>query len=413
MQTTSDEVLIGRIAGGDRLAMQVLFARHHVRVFRFVLRFVKNEATAEDLISEVFLDVWRQAGRFEGRSSVSTWLLSIARFKALSAVRKRTDVELDEETAEAIVDESDDPEATLAKKDKGAVLRDCMNALSAEHREIIDLVYYHEKSVEEVAAIVGIPEATVKTRMFYARKKLGELLKAAWGRSRLAMNTNMNTTNEPDDIETLLPWHAAGTLSPRDARRVEDALARDPELAKRYALVREELGEAIRLNESPRRAFDPRDGCAVQEDRCRAGAPAARLAQSRATRGGVLRLAVTAHAGVVGDRRGDRDPAAGRIAGRARSEQGGEPLAAIRPLPLLAPRRSTAASSWPGSRHRRVPPISPRFLQANNLAIVNGPVAGGLYRLRVSETKMPKEQLAERARQLQQDKRVELIAAVE
>jgi RNA polymerase sigma-70 factor, ECF subfamily len=178
MQTTSDEVLIGRIAGGDRLAMQVLFARHHVRVFRFVLRFVKNEATAEDLISEVFLDVWRQAGRFEGRSSVSTWLLSIARFKALSAVRKRTDAELDEETAEAIVDESDDPEAILAKKDKGAVLRNCMNALSTEHREIIDLVYYHEKSVEEVAAIVGIPEATVKTRMFYARKKLGELLKA-------------------------------------------------------------------------------------------------------------------------------------------------------------------------------------------------------------------------------------------
>jgi len=54
MQTTSDEVLIGRIAGGDRLAMQVLFARHHVRVYRFVLRMVRNEATAEDLISEVF-----------------------------------------------------------------------------------------------------------------------------------------------------------------------------------------------------------------------------------------------------------------------------------------------------------------------------------------------------------------------
>ena len=66
MQTTSDEVLIGRIAGGDRLAMQVLFARHHVRVYRFVLRMVRNEATAEDLISEVFLDVWRQADKFEG-----------------------------------------------------------------------------------------------------------------------------------------------------------------------------------------------------------------------------------------------------------------------------------------------------------------------------------------------------------
>ena len=72
MQTTSDEVLIARIAGGDRLAMQVLFARHHVRVYRFVLRLVHNEATAEDLISEVFLDVWRQADKFEGRSAAQT-----------------------------------------------------------------------------------------------------------------------------------------------------------------------------------------------------------------------------------------------------------------------------------------------------------------------------------------------------
>ena len=177
MQTTSYEVLIARIAGGDRLAMQVLFARHHVRVYRFVLRLVRNEATAEDLISDVFLDIWRQAGKFEGRSAVSTWMLSIARFKALSALRRRPEQELDDETAERIEDESDDPETALAKKDKGALLRQCLTALSAEHREIIDLVYYHEKSVEEVAGIVGIPEATVKTRMFYARKKLSELLK--------------------------------------------------------------------------------------------------------------------------------------------------------------------------------------------------------------------------------------------
>ena len=91
MQSTSDEVLIGRIANGDRLAMQVLYARHHVRVFRFVIRLVRDESAAEDLISEVFLDVWRQAGRFEGRSSVSTWMLAIARFKALSARRVRKD----------------------------------------------------------------------------------------------------------------------------------------------------------------------------------------------------------------------------------------------------------------------------------------------------------------------------------
>jgi len=178
MQTTTDEALIARIATGDRLAMQVLFARHHVRVYRFVLRLVRNEATAEDLISEVFLDVWRQAGKFEGRSAVSTWMLSIARFKALSSMRKRQDAELDDETAEQVEDDSDDPETALAKKDKGAQLRQALTALSPEHREIIDLVYYHEKSVEEVAGIVGIPEATVKTRMFYARKKLSELLKA-------------------------------------------------------------------------------------------------------------------------------------------------------------------------------------------------------------------------------------------
>jgi RNA polymerase sigma-70 factor (ECF subfamily) len=177
MQTSSDEVLISRIASGDRLAMQVLFARHHVRVYRFVLRLVRNEATAEDLISEVFLDVWRQAAKFEGRSAVSTWMLSIARFKALTALRRRPEQELDDDMAAAIEDHSDDPEVTLAKKDKGAVLRECLTALSAEHREVVDLVYYHEKSVEEVARIVGIPEATVKTRMFYARKKLSELLK--------------------------------------------------------------------------------------------------------------------------------------------------------------------------------------------------------------------------------------------
>src|SRR3954453_1818494 len=118
MQATSDDVLIGRIAGGDRLAMQVLFARHHVRVYRFVLRLVSDPALAEDLISEVFLDVWRQANRFEGRAAVSTWLLAIARFKALSALRRRPDEELDEETAEAIEDTADDPEEALAKKDK-------------------------------------------------------------------------------------------------------------------------------------------------------------------------------------------------------------------------------------------------------------------------------------------------------
>ena len=178
-QATSDEALIARIAAGDRDAMRALYLRHHVRVHRFVVRLVRNHTMAEDIISEVFLDVWRQAGSFEGRSSVSTWLLAIARFKALSMLRRKSEGELNDECAAAIPDVADSPELAVQKKDTGEILRRCLGALSREHREVIDLVYYHEKSVEEVAHIVGIPEATVKTRMFYARKKLSGLLRSA------------------------------------------------------------------------------------------------------------------------------------------------------------------------------------------------------------------------------------------
>jgi RNA polymerase sigma-70 factor, ECF subfamily len=176
MPTTSDESLIAAIAQGDRPAMEALFVRYRIPVFRFLMRTVRNETVAEDLNSDVFLDVWRQAGTFEGRAAVSTWIFSIARYKALNALSRRTTEQLDDEKADTIPDQADDPEIALAKKDKAAVLRQCLLKLSAEHREIVNLVYYQHKSVEEIAGIVGIPEATVKTRMFYARKKLSELL---------------------------------------------------------------------------------------------------------------------------------------------------------------------------------------------------------------------------------------------
>ena len=82
---TTDEMLLAAIAKGDRTAMHVLYSRHNVRVYRFVLRIVRDTTMAEDLVSQVFLDVWRTAGQFEGRSQVSTWMLAIARFKALTA----------------------------------------------------------------------------------------------------------------------------------------------------------------------------------------------------------------------------------------------------------------------------------------------------------------------------------------
>jgi RNA polymerase sigma-70 factor (ECF subfamily) len=182
--TSTDSKLIERIAQGDQLAMRTLFVRHHMRLYRFLLRMVHDSSMAEDLLSEVFLDVWRQAAEFEGCSSVSTWLLAIGRFKALSALRRRTNVPLDEELASAIPDPADNPEIALQKKNEGEVLRRCLSALSPTHGEIIDLVYYHEKSVAEVAVIVDVPEATVKTRMFYARKHLAELVMAAGSNAR-------------------------------------------------------------------------------------------------------------------------------------------------------------------------------------------------------------------------------------
>lgn len=176
-----DEALVREIAKGNQLAMRTLFKRHQVRVYRFILRIVRDRAIAEDVLSEVFLAVWRRADRFEGHSTVSTWLLSIARHKALTAIRPQPFEPLDGEMAREIADPARNPEAAMRERDNGAILRRCLNALSAEHGEIIDLVYYQEKSIKEIAETIGIPLNTVKTRMFYARKRLATLMKAAGG----------------------------------------------------------------------------------------------------------------------------------------------------------------------------------------------------------------------------------------
>jgi len=177
-QETSDEALIGAIAAGDRRAVQALYARHNVRIYRFVLRLTNDSSLAEDIVSEVFIDVWRGAQAFKAKSQVSTWMLAIARHKALSALRRRSDEQLDEDAA-AIADPADDAETTVDQQDRSAVVRHCLSQLSTLHREVLDLVYYHEKSVDEVAEIVGAPVNTVKTRMFYARKRMQTMLEAA------------------------------------------------------------------------------------------------------------------------------------------------------------------------------------------------------------------------------------------
>jgi RNA polymerase sigma-70 factor (ECF subfamily) len=175
----ADDQLIARVAAADSVALETLYMRHQNRVFGFIARIVRDEAVAEELTNEVFVDVWKHAGGYEGRSRATTWLLSIAHNRAISALRKRREEPWDDETAGGLADEADDSEVALQKADKGRLLRRCIDMLSTEYREIVDLVYYHEVSVAEASAVLGIPEGTVKTRLFNARKRLSVLLKDA------------------------------------------------------------------------------------------------------------------------------------------------------------------------------------------------------------------------------------------
>jgi RNA polymerase sigma-70 factor (ECF subfamily) len=177
-RSAQDAELIRRIAAGEEAALRALLAAHQTRVFRFVFRLVGNEAVAEEVMSEVFLEVWRGAARFEGTSAPGTWILSIAHNRAVSRMRKRREEAWNEDVAASLQDEGDNPEVATQKADKGELLRLCIDKLSADHKVVIDLVYYHELSVSEVSEVLKIPENTVKTRMFYARKRLSELLQA-------------------------------------------------------------------------------------------------------------------------------------------------------------------------------------------------------------------------------------------
>jgi RNA polymerase sigma-70 factor, ECF subfamily len=174
-----DHALVRAIARGGRRAMRTLFARHQTRVYRFIKRIVRDHEEAEDLTSEVFLTVWRRADCFEGRSRVSTWLCGIARNKALAHLEAALPICHDREVMLTVRDPAPGPEGELHAKQGVKALRRSLAALSHEHREIIDLVYFRGKSIKEIADMLGIGPNTVKTRMFYARKRLAGLMAAA------------------------------------------------------------------------------------------------------------------------------------------------------------------------------------------------------------------------------------------
>jgi len=168
--------LLQRMAGGDRDAFAQFYRQVERPLFGYLMKLVREREMAEDILNETMMEVWRQAGRFEGRSAVNTWVFSIAHHRAVSRFRKRRESALDEEHAATIADERPTPDQRAQSSGMARLLARLMEQLTFEHREILHLAYYQEFSVQEIADALHLPPNTVKTRMFYARQRLKVLL---------------------------------------------------------------------------------------------------------------------------------------------------------------------------------------------------------------------------------------------
>lgn len=175
-----DQALIARIALGDRPAFELLFNQYGERVFRYAHRLISDVTKAEEVTNDVMLEVWKTAARFEGRSKVSTWILGITRHLALNAVRRKALDTVDVDDAPALADDDLTPAAVVHDREVlKEALTTALGRLSTDHRDVVELTFFHGLSYQEIAAVVGCPENTVKTRMFHARKQLKGLLGAA------------------------------------------------------------------------------------------------------------------------------------------------------------------------------------------------------------------------------------------
>ena len=168
----ADEALVLRMASGDQNALRLVFQRHFTRVHRFIFRFVKDTEAAQEIANDKFLIAWRQAASFEGRSLVATWLLGIARYRALAATKVRRSVVecLDDQHEATLTDPSERVDARMQRVEADKRLKVCLTALPAEQRALIEMHYFRDVSLKDAAAITGLPLNTVKTRMFLGRK---------------------------------------------------------------------------------------------------------------------------------------------------------------------------------------------------------------------------------------------------
>lgn len=171
-----DQSWIAAVAMGDRSAFDELYREYGPRVFRFSYRLIRDQTKAEEVTNDVMLEVWKHAARFEGRSSVSTWIFGIARHRTLNAVRGKTLHLTAIDEADHVADETMTAEKALDQATIGSALREALNKLSPDHREVLELTFFYELSYKEIAEIANCPENTVKTRMFHAKKRLEPIL---------------------------------------------------------------------------------------------------------------------------------------------------------------------------------------------------------------------------------------------
>jgi RNA polymerase sigma-70 factor (ECF subfamily) len=178
----TDAALMERVAAGDMAAMRALYMAHADAVRRFVRARVRDEAEAADIVHDTMLKVWRGAAGFEGRSSVLSWILTLARNGAVDHVRRQARVSLSE-ADETVPDGDPDPEAVLGAAQDAARLRACVEELPERQRAAIHLAFFQEMTCAEAARVEGVAEGTVKSRIHHAKQLLMRCLSRG-GRDR-------------------------------------------------------------------------------------------------------------------------------------------------------------------------------------------------------------------------------------